>query len=61
MPTNLEKWDVENQDFWESTGKTIANKNLWLSIPALFLSFATWAMWGVIINYMKDFGYNFGM
>ena len=41
MPTNLEKWDVENQDFWESTGKTIANKNLWLSIPALFLSFAT--------------------
>ncbi|MBQ33215.1 MAG: MFS transporter [Deltaproteobacteria bacterium] len=61
MPTNLEKWDVEDQDFWESTGKTIANKNLWLSIPALFLSFATWAMWGVIIKYMKDFGYNFGM
>ncbi|HJL77970.1 MAG TPA: NarK/NasA family nitrate transporter, partial [Candidatus Marinimicrobia bacterium] len=61
MPTNLKKWDVENQDFWESTGKTIANKNLWLSIPALFLSFATWAMWGVIIKYMKDFGYNFGM
>lgn len=61
MATNIEKWEVEDQGFWEVTGKKIANKNLWLSIPALFLSFATWAMWGVIIKYMKDFGYNFGM
>ncbi len=61
MPINLEKWEVENESFWKSTGEKIANKNLWLSIPALFLSFATWAMWGVIIKYMKDFGYNFGM
>ena len=61
MATNIEKWDVEEEGFWAVTGKKIANKNLWLSIPALFLSFATWAMWGVIIKYMKDFGYNFGM
>lgn len=58
---NIEKWEVEDNNFWCSTGKKIANKNLWLSIPALFLSFATWAMWGVIIKYMKDFGYNFGL
>ena len=54
---NIKDWDVEDESFWKSTGKKIANKNLWLSIPALFLSFATWAMWGVIIKYMKDFGY----
>ncbi len=61
MPTNLEKWDVENQDFWESTGKTIANKNLWISIPALLLAFSVWMMWGMIVTYMDDFGFTFGM
>ena len=58
---NLTDWNVEDQGFWESTAKKIANKNLWISIPALLLSFAVWIMWGVIIKYMKDFGYNFGM
>lgn len=61
MAVNIDKWEVEDDGSWKSYCKKIANKNLWLSIPALFLSFATWAMWGVIIKYMKDFGYNFGL
>lgn len=61
MSVNIEKWDVEDEGFWKSTGKKIATKNLWISIPALLLGFAVWIMWGVIIKYMKDFGYNFGM
>ena len=61
MKTNIEKWEVEDEGFWKSQGKKIANKNLALSIPALLLAFAIWIMWGVIINYMKTFGYNFGM
>ncbi|MBD3637549.1 MAG: NarK/NasA family nitrate transporter [Crocinitomicaceae bacterium] len=61
MKTNIDNWDVEDDKFWKSTGKKIANKNLWISIPALLLSFSVWIMWGVIIKYMKDFGYNFGM
>jgi NNP family nitrate/nitrite transporter-like MFS transporter len=28
------KWDVEDPKFWDSTGKSIANRNLWISIPA---------------------------
>jgi len=61
MKTNIDKWDVEDEGFWKSYGKKIANRNLWISIPALLLAFAIWIMWGVIINYMKNFGYNFGM
>jgi MFS transporter, NNP family, nitrate/nitrite transporter len=61
MSTNIEKWDVEDEGFWKATGKKIATKNLWISIPALLLAFAVWIMWGVIIKYMKDFGYNFGL
>jgi len=58
---NLKDWDVEDESFWESTGKKIASKNLWTSIPALLLAFAVWIMWGVLVKYMKEFGFNFGM
>ena len=61
MKTNIETWNVEDSSFWETTGKKIANRNLWLSIPALLLSFSVWMMWGVIINYMRNFGFSFGM
>lgn len=61
MPTNIKKWDVEDNQFWESTGKQIAKRNLWISIPALLLAFAVWIMWSVIATKMKEFGYNFGM
>ncbi len=61
MSVNIEKWDVEDEGFWASTGKKIANKNLWASIPALLLAFSVWIMWGVLVKYMKEFGFNFGM
>ena len=61
MSVNISKWEVEDSSFWESTGKKIANRNLWCSIPALLLSFAIWIMWGVLIKYMKEFGFSFGM
>jgi NNP family nitrate/nitrite transporter-like MFS transporter len=58
---NLKNWDVENQKFWGSTGKGVATRNLWISIPALLLAFAIWIMWGMLITYMKDFGFTFGL
>ncbi|NOQ72852.1 MAG: NarK/NasA family nitrate transporter [Crocinitomix sp.] len=61
MKTNIEKWDVEDEGFWKSTGKSIAGKNLWASIPALLLAFSIWIMWGVLVKYMKEFGFTFGM
>ena len=58
---NIEKWDVENNSFWDSTGKAIATRNLWISIPALLLAFAVWLMWGMIIVQMKKLGFTLGM
>lgn len=58
---NIEHWDVEDESFWESTGKKIANKNLWISIPALLLAFSVWLMWGMIIVQMKKLGFTLGM
>ena len=58
---NLDKWDVEDNSFWESTGKKIATKNLWISIPALLLAFAVWILWSIIATKLKEYGFNFGM
>ncbi|NQU48188.1 MAG: antiporter, partial [Planctomycetes bacterium] len=58
--SNLEKWDVEDQAFWESTGKKVATRNLWISIPSLLVGFAVWLMWGIITVQMKNLGFTFG-
>ena len=59
MSINIEKWDVEDQKFWESTGKKIANRNLWISIPSLLMGFAVWLMWGIITVQMLNLGFPF--
>lgn len=58
MPhTNLTEWNVENEEFWESTGKKIASRNLWISIPSLLCGFAVWIMWGIISVQMLNLGF----
>jgi NNP family nitrate/nitrite transporter-like MFS transporter len=58
---NIKDWNVEDESFWNSKGRKIANRNLWSSIPALLLAFSIWIMWGVLVKYMKEFGFTFGM
>jgi NNP family nitrate/nitrite transporter-like MFS transporter len=59
MNTNIERWDVEDNEFWESTGKGIANRNLWISIPSLLCAFAVWVYWSIITVQMKNLGFPF--
>ncbi len=59
MTPNLDKWDVEDPQFWESTGKKVATRNLWISIPSLLCGFAVWLMWGIITVQMKNLGFAF--
>lgn len=58
---NILKWDAENQSFWDSEGKRVAFRNLWISIPALLQSFSIWIMWGMIIVPMKKLGFTLGL
>ncbi|MCA9734966.1 MAG: NarK/NasA family nitrate transporter [Deferribacteres bacterium] len=57
---NIQEWKVEDEKFWESTGKKIAGRNLWISIPSLLCGFAVWLMWGIITVQMKNLGFTFG-
>ncbi|MDP2833933.1 MAG: antiporter [Pseudomonadota bacterium] len=59
MSTNIKEWDVEDPKFWNSTGKSIAYRNLWISVPSLLLGFAVWLMWGIITVQMSNLGFPF--
>ena len=53
MSAKLDRWEVEDESFWEKTGKKIANRNLWISIPNLLLGFSVWIYWGVIVGLIQ--------
>lgn len=55
----ITRWEPENEQFWESEGKRHANRNLWISIPALLLAFAVWQIWSVTAASLNDIGFNF--
>jgi NNP family nitrate/nitrite transporter-like MFS transporter len=57
--TDIEKWDVEDNAFWESQGRRVAYRNLWISVPSLLCGFAVWGMWGIITVQMLNLGFPF--
>lgn len=56
---DIADWQPEDERFWESTGKRIAYRNLWISVPALLCGFAIWGMWGIITVQMLNLGFPF--
>jgi MFS transporter, NNP family, nitrate/nitrite transporter len=55
----LQDWRPEDKTYWEKTGRKIARRNLWLSIPALLLSFAVWQVWSVVVAKLPLVGFKF--
>ena len=56
---DISDWRPEDEKFWASTGKRIAYRNLFLSVPALLCGFAVWGMWGIITVQMLNLGFPF--
>ncbi|MDO9149481.1 MAG: MFS transporter [Hydrogenophaga sp.] len=56
---DISDWRPEDDKFWEQTGKKIAYRNLWISVPALLCGFAVWGMWGIITVQMLNLGFPF--
>ena len=52
-------WTPEDKAFWEREGKAIANINLWISIPALFLAFAVWMVWSAVVVQLPAVGFKY--
>lgn len=56
---DITDWRPEDDGFWESKGKRIASRNLWISIPSLLCGFAVWLMWSMITVQMLNAGFPF--
>lgn len=59
MATWLEKWEPENNDFWEAEGKSRAWKTLTVTTMTLIVSFATWFMMSAIVVRLPAIGFTF--
>jgi NNP family nitrate/nitrite transporter-like MFS transporter len=59
MGKTLAIWTPEDKAFWEQQGRAIANINLWISVPALFLAFAVWMLWSVVAVNLNALGFKF--
>ena len=59
MGQDLRNWNPEDEAFWQSEGKKIANRNLWISIPSLLCGFAVWLYWGIITVQMINLDFQF--
>ena len=55
----LTDWRPEDSSFWTLCGKRIANRNLWISIPALALAFAVWMVWSVVVVNLPAIGFQY--
>jgi hypothetical protein len=52
-------WTPEDRAFWEAEGRAIAQLNLWISVPCLFLAFAVWQLWSVVAVNLNALGFRF--
>ena len=52
----IEHWEPEDAAFWESTGRTTANRNLIASIFAEHLGFAIWVIWTIVVINLGNIG-----
>jgi len=55
----LTRWDPEDAAFWSSEGRSVASRNLAISIPALTLGFAVWMVWSVVVVNLPNVGFHF--
>ncbi|WP_174874307.1 NarK family nitrate/nitrite MFS transporter [Vogesella oryzae] len=55
----LTRWEPENRSFWQEQGKSVARRNLWISIPALTLAFVIWQVWSVVVLNLPNIGFSY--
>ncbi len=59
MPHVLDDWRPEDAVFWAESGRRIARRNLWLSVPALLLAFSVWMVWSMVVAKLPAVGFEF--
>ena len=55
----LSNWNPEDKEFWKSTGKKIALRNLIWSIVAEYLGFSVWLLWSIVTTKLPQAGFHY--
>src|SRR4051812_5074299 len=55
----IDDWEPENPAFWESTGRTVAKRNLIFSIFGEHLGFSVWLLWSAAAAMLAKVGFAF--
>jgi len=55
----LKDWKPENDAFWNNKGKTIARRNLVISVACLLLAFCVWMLFSAVAVNLNKVGFNF--
>ena len=48
----IDDWRPEDPEFWESTGKKVARRNLFFSIFSEHIGFSVWVLWSVFVLFL---------
>jgi NNP family nitrate/nitrite transporter-like MFS transporter len=57
--TWIADWRPDDAKFWESTGKSIARRNLIWSIVAEHIGFSIWLTWSIVATKLPQAGFHF--
>jgi MFS transporter, NNP family, nitrate/nitrite transporter len=57
--TVLQHWEPESPAFWQDTGRAVARRNLWISIPCLMLGFIVSVVWSMVTLNLPNVGFAF--
>src|SRR5207302_1798147 len=52
----IDRWDPDDQAFWEASGKRIARKNLLWSVFAEHIGFSIWVLWTTVVINLANAG-----
>ncbi|MDI3421728.1 nitrate/nitrite transporter [Streptomyces luteolus] len=48
----IERWDPEDEGFWQRTGERVARRNLAFSVLSEHIGFSIWTLWSVLVLFM---------
>ncbi|RCH68335.1 NarK/NasA family nitrate transporter [Streptomyces sp. SDr-06] len=48
----IERWEPEDDTFWRETGRSVARRNLFLSVFCEHVGFSIWSLWSVMVLFM---------
>jgi NNP family nitrate/nitrite transporter-like MFS transporter len=50
----IDDWRPEDPEFWETTGKPIARRNLFFSVFSEHIGFSIWSLWSVMVLFLPE-------